>query len=83
MQRMASGPQTSIGRIGLTKFYLGMRICLKSWMASSFQWWSTVNISRSTSRASGMVNSKANATHQVVNQPTGPNKRKLTLCGRI
>jgi hypothetical protein len=37
-------------------------------MVSSSRWWSTVNISRSTSKVCGMVSSKADATHQVVNR---------------
>jgi hypothetical protein len=65
---MASDLQTGTGLIGLTKSYLGMHICLKTWMASSSQWRLTVNISRSTSRVCGMVSSKAGATHQAVNR---------------
>jgi hypothetical protein len=67
-QRMASGPQTGMGRIGLTKFYLGMHICLKYWMVSSSRWQSTVNISRDTSQACGPMSSKADVMHQAISR---------------
>jgi hypothetical protein len=49
-RHMASGPQIGMGRTGLIRSYLGMRTCLKNWMASSFQWQLMVNILRNTSQ---------------------------------
>jgi hypothetical protein len=61
---MASGPQTGMGRTGLARSYLGMRTCLKNWMASSFQWQSTANILRNTSQVCGLTNSE----HQAISR---------------
>jgi hypothetical protein len=67
-QRMASSPQTGMDHIGLTRPYLGMHICLKNWMVSSFQWQSTVNILRDTSQACGQMISKADVMHQAISR---------------
>ena len=59
IENMVNGLQIGTGRTRLIKSYPGMRICWRSWMASSSLWRSTASISRNTFRACGMENNKS------------------------
>jgi hypothetical protein len=52
---MENGLQISMGLIELTKSWLEMHICLRSWTVSSSQWLSTVSISRCIFPTCGMT----------------------------
>jgi hypothetical protein len=69
---MVNGLQIGMGLIELTKSSLRMHICLRSWMASSFQWLSMVNISRNTSQVCGMMDSKSRCYASGCTQEKGP-----------